>query len=148
MNNSIVSTISETSPSPTLRIHNSLEFFLRDVGSWVDYTTVTDDNRRGFTHLGQTSEVVLSVHLKFYEQTLKFYPLLHTELRHEDHTTRLDYQCWNLRHWKDSKAFLGHFFLNALQWCTFSTTRTTSDDNFKDRVACKLSRVFWKGILL
>lgn len=89
VDHSVITAISKRCPSPSLLIHNGLEFLFRHVGSWINGATVADDDRGRFTHLSQASEIILSVHLESDEETLKFDSFLHVELGHKDHTSCL-----------------------------------------------------------
>lgn len=82
MQHSIIPLISDTGPSPSLFIQNSLEFFLRNVGSGITGSPITDDDGWRFAHHGQLREIIFHVHLEPYQQALEFYSLLDAELGH------------------------------------------------------------------
>lgn len=72
----IVSLVSKGRPSPPLQVHYCLEFLAGNVCSRVAGTPVANDNRGGFAHLGQTSEIVLHVYLEPNQQALETYAFL------------------------------------------------------------------------
>ena len=86
-NNTVISSIPKSHPTPSFLVHNGLELFLRNVGSRVDSASVTENNRWTPTHLGQTGEVIFGIHLKSDQKGLELNTFLDVELRHKDHAT-------------------------------------------------------------
>lgn len=102
--NSIISSISQGDPTPSLFVHNRLELLLWHISCGISCSTIAEDNSWGLTHFCKSSKVIFSIHLKTNKQTLETNTLLDIELAHHDHSSSLNHESWNLWNWKYSES--------------------------------------------
>lgn len=133
-NNSIVSSISEGDPTPAFLVHDGLKFLFGNVSCRVNCSSITENNRRWFTHFSKTSEVIFNVHLETNEETLELDSFLDVEFGHEDHASCLHNQSGDFRDHEDSESFFGEVIMDLPERGAFACTWATSDSNFVDGV--------------